>query len=218
MRDNIQKSLINLKSDIDAIIENDEYIDRLEKLATIFKTGVDNNRRIFFTGVGKTSYAAHKLAATAKSIGIKAEYLDCQCAGHGDIGAIPESSACYCIYLSKSGKTTEHFELAKLIRKRRPNCTNIMLCFADDVVKQKIENDKAGFHEIINIPLNILESDSLGIVPTNSNALFEACISSALISAGMENKVRMFESLERNHPSGSLHDKVTKLLKEMSNS
>ena len=212
LRQGIVQSLTNLSNDLNEIISNEEYLSRIEELGKIFRSAMDNNYRIFFTGVGKTSFAADKLAATAKSIGLKSEFLNCQDAGHGDIGALPSHKKCFCIYMSKSGKTEEHFKLASLIRERRPNCVNVMVCFATEERAELMKADESHKYcmdKIVNLPMNILESDSFGIVPTNSNALFEACISAAMISAGMCDIYAMFENLKMNHPSGSLHKKVS---------
>lgn len=209
MKEQVKASLQNLVNDLNCIIESDDMLNRIVALGDKFRHAMDNRMRVFFTGVGKTSFAADKLAATAKSIGLKSEFLNCQDAGHGDIGALPDTKTCFCIFMSKSGKTEEHFKLARLIRQRRPNCVNIMVCFASDEFAETLVGEETGMNMVINLPLNILESDSLGIVPTNSNALFEACISAALISAGLLDKHEMFKALERNHPNGSLHKKVS---------
>lgn len=210
----IRQSLTNLVDDLNSILNSKNFIERLKTLGLIFRNSFDNAYRVFFTGVGKTSFAADKLAATAKSIGLKSEFLNCQDAGHGDIGALPEVKKCYCIFMSKSGKTEEHFKLAKLIKQRKPSCVNVMFCFCNDELAESLNTDNNGIDIVINLPLDIKESDNYGIVPTNSNALFEACIAGAMIAAGMCDQEAMFKALQRNHPNGSLHSKVTKWLEE----
>lgn len=215
MRNEIIQALNNLKSDIDAIVNDECSVDKLVYLSKIFETAHKRNIPVFMTGVGKTTFAAHKLSCTAASIGINAIYVDCQNAGHGDIGLIPVENDSVCLFLSKSGKTVEHYALANLLRKCRPNCRCIMLCFANDATASDLRQKETGMHEILNIPVDCKESDGDGIVPTNSNALFEACISSAMISSFENHKLKMYQTLQQNHPSGSLHDKVTKKIQEI---
>lgn len=70
---------------------------------------------VFFSGMGKCSFIAEKLAATYSSLGIPSFALNCAQALHGDIGAVRDGDVV--IIFSKSGETVETIDLAIALKK-----------------------------------------------------------------------------------------------------
>lgn len=192
--------------------ENNEQL--LQKVADLFATAFKNRQKIYLTGIGKPGYVAEKQAATLKSIRIDAQFIDATLAGHGDLGPIPEEPSLL-IALSKSGCSTELYKLFAAVKRLRPNCKTAMICFSNDeqlaIVKACPDIDV-----IVRFPLEFSELDGYGIVPTTSNILFEAILSTGITSAVNVTfgYIEMCERLRDSHPSGTLHDKVVNLLSD----
>ncbi len=76
---------------------------------------LDAGRKIIFSGVGKSSSIAQKLAATFNSTGAPASYLDPVNALHGDLGLCAEGDAA--VLISNSGTTEELVRLVPLLKR-----------------------------------------------------------------------------------------------------
>ncbi|KAJ6644830.1 hypothetical protein Bhyg_00025 [Pseudolycoriella hygida] len=71
--------------------------------------------RIILTGIGKSGYIAHKIAASFASTGTPAFYLHPAEASHGDLGMITEDDL-VCM-LSNSGESKELFDIVKYCKR-----------------------------------------------------------------------------------------------------
>ncbi|KAK7245359.1 hypothetical protein RIF29_40199 [Crotalaria pallida] len=71
---------------------------------------------VFFTGVGKSGFVAHKISQTLVSLGIRSQFLSPVDALHGDIGIV--SAADVLVLLSKSGATDELLRLVPCARAK----------------------------------------------------------------------------------------------------
>jgi len=69
-----------------------------------------------FLGTGKSGYIARKLAATARSLGKKAVFILPSEGFHGDLGQFSADSLA--IFISKSGSSEEHIQLAEWLLAR----------------------------------------------------------------------------------------------------
>ena len=69
-----------------------------------------------FLGTGKSGYIARKLAATARSLGKKAVFMLPSEGFHGDLGQFSTESLA--IFISKSGSSEEHIQLAEWLVSR----------------------------------------------------------------------------------------------------
>jgi arabinose-5-phosphate isomerase len=71
---------------------------------------------IFFSGVGKSGFVAHKISQTLVSLGIRSAFLSPVDALHGDIGALTPRDVL--VLLSKSGATEELLRLVPCARAK----------------------------------------------------------------------------------------------------
>lgn len=71
--------------------------------------------RVILTGIGKSGYIAHKIAASFASTGTVALYLHPAEASHGDLGMVTENDLV--IMLSNSGETKELFDIMKYCKR-----------------------------------------------------------------------------------------------------
>jgi arabinose-5-phosphate isomerase len=73
------------------------------------------DRKIIFTGVGKSAHIAQKLAGTFNSTGAPSTFLDPTQALHGDLGMVHAGDIA--LLLSNSGQTDEILKLVPLLRR-----------------------------------------------------------------------------------------------------
>ncbi|XP_059432360.1 probable arabinose 5-phosphate isomerase [Corylus avellana] len=71
---------------------------------------------IFFSGVGKSGFVAHKISQTLVSLGVRSAFLSPVDALHGDIGALTPRDVL--VLLSKSGSTEELLRLVPCARAK----------------------------------------------------------------------------------------------------
>jgi arabinose-5-phosphate isomerase len=198
------------------VLTTEESMETMEKLADCLSKSLHNEEKIYITGIGKPGYIAMKQAAMLKSIRVDAEFLDATLAGHGDLGPMPDYDDCLLIAMSKSGGSSELYNLFENVKVLRPRCRVVMVCMSNDDQIKKVE--ACEFIDVIaRFKCEPKELDGYGIVPATSNALFEVIMDTAVSMAseatfGFRN---VCERLQQSHPSGTLHDKVTALLTAM---
>ncbi|WP_375331937.1 SIS domain-containing protein [Candidatus Tisiphia endosymbiont of Temnostethus pusillus] len=71
--------------------------------------------RVILTGIGKSGYIAHKIAASFASTGTAAFYLHPAEASHGDLGMVTDNDVVF--MLSNSGETKELFDIMKYCKR-----------------------------------------------------------------------------------------------------
>lgn len=178
---------------------------------------VNEGRKILITGIGKPGFVAQKCAATLKSIRVNAEYLDAITAGHGDLGSIDAEEPSLLIMLSKSGRSTELKTLCENVNICCPATAIVLLTMTNDIVNVSKLYDGIENLEILSLTANPAELDGNGIIPSTSNAMFEMALS-ASVAVAMQtvgDNIELWIRLKNSHPSGSLQNKVTKLLSEI---
>jgi arabinose-5-phosphate isomerase len=172
--------------------------------------------KMLFTGIGKCSFLAMKQAATLKSIGLDAEYLDAVTAMHGDLGGIAENASLLC--LSKSGLSQELFQLIQCLAFFRPDCKIYLVTMGNvnsDAYNAQVADYSSLGITIITLPcFDVKELDGYGIVPSISNALFEIFLSIIASVIPMSTE-QILTRLQKAHPGGSLQSKVQKILSEL---
>ncbi|QCD86922.1 arabinose-5-phosphate isomerase [Vigna unguiculata] len=72
-------------------------------------TSIEKKGTVFFIGVGKSGFVAHKISQMLVSLGIRSAFLSPVDALHGDIGILTERDVL--VLLSKSGTTEELIHL-----------------------------------------------------------------------------------------------------------
>ena len=87
-----------------------------EKLTKRCVEILQNNGKIFASGLGKNAPICEKFVGTLNSFGIDARFLHSNAAAHGDLGMVNKNDLV--IILSKSGNTAESVDLAKYLINR----------------------------------------------------------------------------------------------------
>ncbi len=147
---------------------------------------------VIFTGVGKSGIIADKLAKTLLSTGTKSLYLPASSAIHGDIGMVSQDDLV--VVLSKSGKSPEILELAKIMKKRKI-ATMAWISDAGSSLSQIVD-------DAVTLPLQS-EICPFGLAPTTSTAvqlIFGDIIAVALMKA----KKFSLDQYALNHPGGAI--------------
>jgi hypothetical protein len=214
----VSATLTSVLADMANLLNQPDMLAEIAELGDSIASVHNDGGRIYFTGIGKPSFVAMKLAATCKSLQIDAEYLDATSAGHGDIGGIPGGhNKSLLIALSKSGLSGELYELFDKIADLRPTRIKL-LCFPTEVQLQRInENLQPANYDIQVVPITLAlsEIDGYGIVPTASNAFFELICGTAIGVAAEAWTPALLTKLKGAHPSGTLYDKVCKQLEKI---
>ena len=112
MNNDIKNELYRVVSEeAAALTKISKYVHNFVDIVELVSLRSAENRNIFFSGMGKCSFIAGKLASTFSSLGIPSFELDCANALHGDVGKVRVEDLVF--ILSKSGETDEAVCLAK---------------------------------------------------------------------------------------------------------
>jgi len=158
---------------------------------------------IIFTGVGKSGVIADKLAKTMVSIGIRSVYLPPTGAFHGDIGIVSPNDIV--VILSKSGKSVEILEFAKLLKKRA--VTSMAWVSSKNSPLSRLVD------HTIHLPLE-REICPFDLVPTTSTAvqlIFGDIIAVALMRA----KQFSIDQFAFNHPGGAIGKLISQKVEDI---
>ena len=203
---------------LNELINNQDNARQLYALAAALKPVFNGDWPLYLTGIGKPGYVAQKQAASLKSIRIDAQFIDATLAGHGDLGPVPMHNGSMLIALSKSGCSSELYGLFKVLKQMRPACQIVLICMSND---KQFETVSAcpDIDFAVRFQVDPKELDGFGIVPTTSNLLFEAILSTAFANAIKDTLGfrGMCKRLQESHPSGTLYNKVTALLENFDN-
>ncbi len=157
------------------------------------------NGRIVVSGLGKSGYAARKIAATLSSVGHPSIFIHPTEALHGDFGAILEDDRV--IVISKSGETVEVLELMAMIKPFDLRTVSITT------------NGESSLARAADVSLVIPqqeEGDPLAVVPTTS-VIATIAIGDAIASALMVARETTYEKFRSNHPGGALGRRLSKV-------
>lgn len=158
---------------------------------------------IFFLGVGKSGIIAEKIAMTMVSTGTKAFYLPVGNVLHGDIGIIsPED---LCIFISKSGETYELLQVVPYVKYKGVQTMAWVSNEHSSLEKQ--------CHNSILLPIEN-ELCPFGLAPTTSAAV-QLLFGDILAVALMEKRKFTLEDYAKNHPAGSIGNKITTTVEDV---
>ncbi|XAR53583.1 Arabinose-5-phosphate isomerase [Bertholletia excelsa] len=147
---------------------------------------------IFFSGVGKSGFVAHKISQTLVSLGIKSGFLSPVDALHGDIGILSDSDVL--VLFSKSGNTDE---LLRLVPCAKAKGTYLISITSTE------SNCLMGLCDLnVHLPLE-RELCPFDLAPVTSTAIqmvFGDTVAIALMSARNLTK----EEYAANHPAGRI--------------
>ncbi|MBO8144322.1 MAG: KpsF/GutQ family sugar-phosphate isomerase [Thermodesulfobacterium sp.] len=159
--------------------------------------------RVVITGVGKSGIIGRKISATLSSTGTPSFFLHPVEALHGDLGMVtPEDIL---LAISYSGNTLEVCELASILKKRHikiisftGNLESRLAKLSDIVVNTKIPKEACPFN----------------LAPTTSTTATLA-LGDALAICLFELKGLSSEDFRKNHPGGSLGERLKVKVKEI---
>jgi arabinose-5-phosphate isomerase len=159
--------------------------------------------RIIITGIGKSGIIGQKISATFNSTGTASFFLHPVEAMHGDLGIVDHNDVVLAI--SYSGETTELNMLMPTLKKRgvktialTGNRNSTLAAFADVVLSARVPK----------------EACPLGLAPTASTTAALA-LGDALAVVLIEKKKFAASDFRRNHPGGSLGERLKTKVQEV---
>ncbi|HKB89901.1 MAG TPA: KpsF/GutQ family sugar-phosphate isomerase [Opitutaceae bacterium] len=164
------------------------FVDVVKAVETIAAT----EKKLIFSGVGKSAHIAQKLTGTFNSTGISSIFLDATQALHGDLGLVDEGDLA--VLLSNSGQTSEVLRLTPVLRR-----------FGVKIVALTSQADSelahgADFKLIYQVPR---EACPLKLAPTASTTAALA-LGDALAMVLLESRGLTRDDFARFHPAGHL--------------
>lgn len=166
--------------------------ERFAQVITVINQVLDTDRKLIFSGLGKSAHIAQKCVGTFNSIGAPSCFLDPVNALHGDLGLCREGDVC--LMLSNSGESEELIRLAPLLKRfelstvaitAQPESTLASAC--DRVLTYKVPR----------------EACPLALAPTASTVAAMA-IGDALAMVLLEDRGLTREDFARFHPAGNI--------------
>ncbi len=181
-------------------IEAEGILAVRDRLAHEFEQAVqyilDCPSRLVITGIGKSGIVGQKIAATLNSTGTPSFFLHPVEAMHGDLGMVASTDVILAI--SYSGETTELNTLLTSLRKR----TKTIIAMTG--------SQQSSLAAQADVVLNIRvpkEACPLGLAPTTSTTVTLA-LGDALAVVLLKRKKFQAEDFRRNHPGGSLGERL----------
>lgn len=159
--------------------------------------------RIIITGIGKSGIVGQKITATLNSTGSASLFLHPVEAMHGDLGIVLPTDIV--LALSYSGETTELNRLLRYLVDR--GVTVIAIC----------GNPDSTLSRQAKLTLNVAvpkEACPLGLAPTTSTTATLA-MGDALAVALLTRKRFQAEDFRKNHPGGSLGERLKVAVREV---
>jgi arabinose-5-phosphate isomerase len=188
-------------------IEKEALESLLNNLDSTFNQAIDLLRqckgRVVVTGVGKSGLIGRKISATLSSTGTPSFFLHPVEALHGDLGMVTAEDIL--LALSYSGNTLEVCELVKILKSRRVpivsmtgNPKSVLAGLSDVVLKTPVPREACPF----------------GLAPTASTTAMLA-LGDALAIVLFELRGLQAEDFRRNHPGGTLGERLKVKVKEI---
>jgi arabinose-5-phosphate isomerase len=159
--------------------------------------------RLIITGIGKSGLVGQKMAATFNSTGTPSCFLHPVEAMHGDLGMVGASDVVLAI--SYSGETAE---LGRLLASLKERSMPIIAMTS---------NLRSSLAEQAAVVLNVavpMEACPLGLAPTASTTATLA-LGDALAVALLRRRRFRAEDFRRNHPGGSLGERLKVAVREV---
>lgn len=181
-------------------IESEAILAVRDNLGPEFERAIDIimacPSRLVVTGIGKSGLVGQKISATLNSTGTPSVFLHPVEAMHGDLGMVASTDVVLAI--SYSGETSELNRLLGSLKERQ--IPVIALC------GQKLSNLARQAVVTLNVAVP-REACPLGLAPTSSTTATLA-MGDALAVALLNRKQFRAEDFRRNHPGGSLGERL----------
>jgi D-arabinose 5-phosphate isomerase GutQ/sugar/nucleoside kinase (ribokinase family) len=167
-------------------------VEAVEQVAQLVLRSERDGGRVHVTGVGKSGHVGRKIAATLKSTGTRAYFLDPLDALHGDSGQVAAGDVVLAI--SHSGETAELLALAETVAGLGAHVV-AMTGSARCALAERCE-------VVLHVPVP-READPLGLAPTASTTA-QLAVGDALAMTLSERRGFTREEFSRYHPGGTL--------------
>ncbi len=159
--------------------------------------------RLVISGIGKSGLVGQKISATLNSTGTPSFYLHPVEAMHGDLGMV--SSTDVVLAISYSGETTE---LNGLLASLKERSVKII------AMTGNTHSTLAGYAAVtLNVAIP-KEACPLGLAPTTSTTATLALGDALAVALLKRNRFRA-EDFRRNHPGGSLGERLKVAVQEV---
>ncbi|KAK7378474.1 hypothetical protein VNO80_03916 [Phaseolus coccineus] len=168
-----------------------DHIDYSQTLA-FTRALLNASGTVFFTGVGKSGFVAHKISQTLVSLGIRSAFLSPVDALHGDIGILTDRDVL--VLLSKSGATEELLRLVPCARAK-----GALLIALTSVEGNALA---AVCDMTVHLPLQ-RELCPFNLAPVTSTAI-QMVFGDTVAIALMEARNLTKEEYAANHPAGKI--------------
>lgn len=188
-------------------IESEGILAMRDNLGKEFEQAVDIimacPSRLVVTGIGKSGLVGQKISATLNSTGTPSVFLHPVEAMHGDLGMV--SATDVVLAISYSGETSELQRLLSSLKER--HIPIIALCGQNQ--------SSLAQHAVVTLNVAIpREACPLGLAPTTSTTATLA-MGDALAVALLNRKQFRAEDFRRNHPGGSLGERLKVAVREV---
>lgn len=191
---NIAKRVILEESTALASLSNNlppNFFEVIEHILTL-------KGKVILTGIGKSGYIAHKIAASFASTGTAAFYIHPAEASHGDLGMITENDLV--IMLSNSGETKELLDIINYCKR-----------FAIKIAGMTMKKDSTlAINSDFLLLIPPIKEASLISAPTTS-ALMMLSLGDALTIAVQEARGFSTEDFKIYHPGGKIGANLIKI-------
>ncbi len=148
--------------------------------------------KLIFSGVGKSSHIAQKIAATFNSTGVSSCFLDATQALHGDLGLVDEGDLVF--LLSNSGQSDEILRLVPVLKRFGARIVAFTSNPASDLART------ADLKLFFRVPR---EACPLKLAPTASTTAALA-LGDALAMVLLESRGLTRDDFAKYHPAGNL--------------
>ncbi|MCU0104109.1 SIS domain-containing protein [Acholeplasma vituli] len=186
-----------MQKESNAILKAIEAIKQ-DQLEFIVDSLIRLEGKLIVIGLGKAGHIGKKLAASFSSMGTSSFFVHATELFHGDFGMITNQDMA--ILISHSGETEEVIKAAATLKDR--GIKTIALTRSQTSSLSKLTSYQ------LNYDIQE-EADHLNLAPTNSSTVMLA-IGDALMSTVSEAKGYTKEDFKKNHPGGSLGQRLTK--------
>lgn len=188
-------------------IESEGILAVRDNLGVEFEQAIDIimacPSRLVVTGIGKSGLVGQKISATLNSTGTPSFFLHPVEAMHGDLGMVAPTDVVLAI--SYSGETSELNRLLGSFKER-----NIQIIALSGVTTSCLAR-----HATVTLNVAIpKEACPLGLAPTTSTTATLA-MGDALAVALLNRKQFRAEDFRRNHPGGSLGERLKVAIREV---
>ncbi len=173
-----------------------DHVD-LEAAERIFTVMKECEGTLCFTGIGKSSVVAKKIAVTMISTGTRALYLSATNALHGDLGLVTDKDVF--VIFSKSGESEELLNLAPYIRNKGAKLIAI--------VSQTHSRLAKACNLSIVLPVE-QELCPFNLAPTTSTTI-QMIFGDVMTVALMREKRFTLDDYALNHPAGRIGKRIT---------